>query len=152
MDTTTVSALAALGGSLIGGMTTLATTWHTQRYGMRSQRLREEINKREALYAQFIDEASERVIDALEHEISEARQVVRFYSLFCRIQLVCSEPVLAAAERVLKTTAQLYLTQGITLRQLMQATQGAEDKSGSDAIAQFSRACREELEALQRRV
>jgi len=149
VDASEFSAVSALLGSLIGGLTTLATAWATQRYNTRSQRLREEIVKREALYAQFIDEASERVIDALEHEISESRQVVRIYSLFCRIQLVCSDPVLLAAEKVMKSTAQLYLQSNLSLKELMQGVE--RGGPGQDVIAEFSRACRAELEALQRR-
>lgn len=150
MDTSAISALAALFGSLIGGLTTLATAWLTQRYNTRSQRMRDEIAKRESLYAEFIDEASKRMIDALEHDISEASQVVRLYGLFCRIQLVCTGSVLDAAERVLKTTIEIYTNPAMDLRELMR---GAVDTPiDNDPIVAFSRVCRAELDVLQRRL
>ena len=150
MDTNVVTAMAALFGSLIGGLTTLATAWLSQRYTTRNQRLREEIAKREALYGAYIDEASERMIDALGHEIRDAHQIVRMYGLFCRIQLVCTGPVLETAEQLLKKTAEVYSMPNITLEDLVRGAR--ESLAESDPIVAFSRACRHELETLQRRL
>lgn|SRR5688572_7045241 len=150
MDNTVVTAMAALFGSLIGGLTTLATAWLSQRYTTRNQRLREEIAKREALYGEYIDEASERMIDALGHELRDANQIVRMYGLFCRIQLVCSGPVLETAELLMKRTAEVYAMPSITLEELVRGAR--ETTAESDPIVAFSRACRQELETLQRRL
>lgn len=150
MDNSMVTAMAALFGSLIGGLTTLSTTWLSQRYSTRNQLLREDIAKREALYGAYIDEASERMIDALEHEISEGQQVVRMYGLFCRIQLVCTPPVLEEAERLMRKTAELYATPNITLADLIRGAQ--ESRAEGDPIVAFSRACRVELDELHRRL
>ena len=150
MDNSAVTAMAALFGSLIGGLTTLATAWLSQRYTTRNQRLREEIAKRETLYGEYIDEASERMIDALGHELGDANQIVRMYGLFCRIQLVCSGPVLAAAEQLMKRTAEVYTMPNITLEDLMRGAR--ESLAEGDPIVAFSRACRQELEELQRRL
>jgi hypothetical protein len=151
MDTTLLTTLAALGGSLVGGGTTMATAWLSQRYGARSKRLREEITRRESLYGAFIDEASRRIIDAIEHEIDDASQVVPLFALFCRIQLVCSPAVLHAAERVVRTTAEIYANPSIRLKDLMVA-QKIGSGSGDDGVAAFSRACRDELEGLKRQL
>ncbi|MBF6025573.1 hypothetical protein [Lysobacter niastensis] len=148
MENSVITAMAALFGSLIGGLTTLATAWLSQRYTTRNQRVREEIAKREALYGAYIDEASARMIDALEHEISDANQIVRMYGLYCRIQLVCTQPVLEEAERLLKRTAEVYAMPNITLADLVRGA--LESKAEGDPIVAFSRACREELETLQR--
>ena len=150
MDATLVPTLAALAGSLIGGLTTMATAWLSQRYGARAQRIHGEIAKREALYGAFIDEASKRVIDAIEHEISDADQVVPLFGLFCRIQLVCSTPVLRAAERVIQTTATLYMHPSVKLKDLF--TRDSVASPEDDVVAAFSRACREELEGLKRQL
>lgn len=150
MDNSVVTAMAALFGSLVGGLTTLATAWLSQRYTTRNQRLREEIAKREALYGEYIDEASERMIDALGHELSDANQIVRMYGLFCRIQLVCSGPVLETAEQLMKRTAEVYAMPSITLEDLLRGAR--ESTAESDPIVAFSRACRQELETLQRRL
>ena len=150
MDNSVVTAMAALFGSLIGGLTTLATAWLSQRYTTRNQRLREEIAKREALYGEYIDEASERMIDALGHELRDANQIVRMYGLFCRIQLVCSGPVLETGEQLMKKVAEVYAMPSITLEDLVRGAR--ESTAESDPIVAFSRACRQELETLQRRL
>jgi hypothetical protein len=149
MDTTLLTTLAALGGSLVGGGTTMATAWLTQRYGARSQRIRDEIARREALYGAFIDEASKRIVDAIEHDIDDASQVVLLFGLFCRIQLVCSDPVLRAADRVIKATATAYANPSIPLKELVIAERLSQQ---DDVVAAFSRACRDELEDLKRQL
>jgi hypothetical protein len=149
MDTTMLTTLAALGGSLVGGGTTMATAWLTQRYGARSQRIRDEIARREALYGAFIDEASKRIVDAIEHDIDDASQVVLLFGLFCRIQLVCSEPVLRAADRVIKATATAYANPSMRLKDLLIADRLAQQ---DDVVAAFSRACRDELEDFKRQL
>jgi hypothetical protein len=149
MDATLLTTLAALGGSLVGGGTTMATAWLTQRYGARSQRIRDEIARREALYGAFIDEASKRIVDAIEHDIDDASQVVLLFGLFCRIQLVCSEPVLRAADRVIKATATAYANPSIRLKDLIIADKLSQQ---DDVVAAFSRACRDELEGLKRQL
>ena len=53
MDTAIVSAAAALIGSLIGGMSTLAASWLSLRGRMRAQALVQEAAKREALYESY---------------------------------------------------------------------------------------------------
>jgi hypothetical protein len=127
----------------------MATAWLTQRYGARSQRIRDEIARREALYGAFIDEASKRIVDAIEHDIDDASQVVLLFGLFCRIQLVCSEPVLRAADRVIKATATAYANPSIRLKDLIIADKLSQQ---DDVVAAFSRACRDELEGLKRQL
>ena len=65
MDTAYISAVAALAGSIIGGLTSLATSWVTQRTQARAGELTRNRRRREKLYGQFIDEASRLYIDAL---------------------------------------------------------------------------------------
>jgi len=67
MDPAILSATSALFGSLIGGASTLAASWLTQRGQLRVQALVHEAAKREALYAEFICEASKRLTEAWSH-------------------------------------------------------------------------------------
>ena len=64
MDNAILSAASALIGSLIGGMSTLAASWLSLRGRLRAQALVQEAAKREALYAEFIIEASRRLSEA----------------------------------------------------------------------------------------
>jgi hypothetical protein len=58
MDAAYVSAFAALGGALIGGLTSFATSWITQQTQARAQQLEHKLTRREELYKDFIEEAS----------------------------------------------------------------------------------------------
>ncbi len=51
MDSAYFSAFAALGGSVIGGLTSLATSWLIQHTQLRAQRYAQNIGRRETLYA-----------------------------------------------------------------------------------------------------
>jgi hypothetical protein len=57
-----------LGGSLIGGVTTFAAAWITQRRQANVQLFLQEKARRQELYKQFIEEASKLYIDALIHD------------------------------------------------------------------------------------
>ena len=55
MEAAYLSALSALAGSAIGATASLTTTWLTQRYQERSQRLAQERARRERIFGEFID-------------------------------------------------------------------------------------------------
>jgi hypothetical protein len=65
MEPAYIAALAALAGSLIGGLTSFATTWLTQQTKARAQQLVDEMVRRQELYKDFIEEASRLYADAL---------------------------------------------------------------------------------------
>src|SRR5271165_6143595 len=72
-----ISAFAALAGSLIGGLTTFAAAWITQRQQANVQWLLQEKTRRQELYQQFIEEASKLYVDALIHDQAEIPPLVR---------------------------------------------------------------------------
>ena len=49
MEPATLSALAALGGATVGGVTSFATTWLSQQGQARIQQLAHKLNRREEL-------------------------------------------------------------------------------------------------------
>jgi hypothetical protein len=55
MDTTILSGMAGVLGSLVGGSATVATAWITQRTLNRRELLAGETSKRESLYGEFIN-------------------------------------------------------------------------------------------------
>jgi hypothetical protein len=148
MDTSFVTALAALLGSLIGGFTSFATTWLSQRQSTKAQWLRDEVAKRETLYTDFIDEAAQRLVDAIENSITDKSQVVRFYALFNRIRVVSSPEVVQSADRVMEFTIKLYNAPNTTLRDIL----APEAPDEGDPLADFGAACRNELEKMKRGV
>ena len=71
MDTNVVSALAGIFGSLSGGSASVATVWFAQNTRNKREVLRTELSKREALYGEFINECSKRVMDSLERNLDK---------------------------------------------------------------------------------
>ena len=69
MDVGYISALSALAGSAIGALASLATTWLTQNSQMRITLRTQDRARREALYSEFIREASKLFADAITHEL-----------------------------------------------------------------------------------
>jgi uncharacterized membrane protein YccC len=57
MDAAFISALSALGGATIGGLASFGSSWLTQRTQLRFAHHEAIKAKREALYAEFIEEA-----------------------------------------------------------------------------------------------
>ena len=66
MNPAYISALAALAGSVIGGLTTFAAAWVTQRQQANVQWLLQEKTRRQELYQQFIEEASRSYVDTYD--------------------------------------------------------------------------------------
>ena len=97
MDTTIVTALAGIVGSLCGGSASVATAWVTQKTRNKREELRAEFNKREALYGEFINECSKRVMDSLERNLDKPETLLSIYALLNRIRLCASDAVLAQA-------------------------------------------------------
>ena len=57
MDSASISGLA-VGGALIGGLTSFAASWVTQQTQVKAQQLSHKLTRREELYKDFIEEAS----------------------------------------------------------------------------------------------
>ena len=72
MEAAYISALAALAGTAIGGLTSSATSWTIQRAQTRAQRVANERDKREALFGKFVDEAAKLYADALQNKREDA--------------------------------------------------------------------------------
>ena len=100
MDTTIVSALTGIIGTICGGSASFATAWVTQKSHARREEVRAEVSKREALYGEFIDECSKHVMDSLEQNLDKPERLLSIYASLNRIRLCASEAVLAQAQKV----------------------------------------------------
>ena len=141
MDTAYLSALSALGGATIGGLASFGSSWLTQRTQLRFSQHEAVKAKREALYAEFVDEASRLYGDALGHQKDEVADLVKIYALSGRIRLVSPRPVITAAERIMDAISQTYLGPNRTLHEVMEDFH----RGGSDFLAEFGEACRQDL-------
>jgi hypothetical protein len=141
VDPAYLSALSALGGATIGGLASFGSSWLTQRTQLRFSQHEAVKAKREALYAEFVDEASRLYGDALGHQKDEVADLVKIYALSGRIRLVSPRPVITAAERIMDAISQTYLGPNRTLHEVMDDFH----RGGSDFLAEFGEACRQDL-------
>ncbi len=141
----TLTALAAIFGSLVGALGSSIGAWLTQRHQGRSELLAKKIFHREQLYSDFISESARLLVDALETNTIDPKNMIPAYALLSRIRL-CSPPrVLAAAEDVLKHIIETYPKPNLTPEQIREET-----VKGVDPLKSFSEICRNELELVQR--
>jgi hypothetical protein len=72
-----ITALAAIAGSVVGGLASFATTYFTQRNQADRDLLSREVAHREDLYSQFIKEATNLYADALDKTLEKPRRAYR---------------------------------------------------------------------------
>jgi hypothetical protein len=143
VDSAYLGALAALAGSVIGGTTSLGTSWLTQRVQAREQLRAQDKSRRQELYKEFIEEASALYGDALSHTVKDPSKLVGVYAKVGRIRILASEPVLQSAEKVMHVIIETYLGPNLTLEELEKMPHSA-----IDLLKEFSDACRKELRSL----
>jgi hypothetical protein len=146
MNPGTITALAAIVGSMVGALSSIASTWIVQRHQDRRDFLQREITRREVLYSDFITEAARSLIAAVGHNLTEAEQLIAPYALLSRIRLTASPQVLAAAEAVTRAIVETYAKPNLTSEEIHAAAMG-----GEDPLRDFSAVCRAELEGMRKR-
>jgi len=142
MEAAYISALAALAGSAIGGLTSFATSWTTQQAQARTQRVANEREKREALFGRFLDEAAKLYADALQNKREDAAALmIGIYALTNRIRLSSSARVVERADAIARIIMDAYLSPNMTLQEV----RNTWVEQHIDPLRDFSEACREEL-------
>ncbi len=118
MDGATISALAALSGSVVAGLTALGTSWPTQQAQARAQENARDRTAREALYSDFVVEASRLYGDAWVNDKPEMSNPLGLYATVSRMRVRSSPRVIENAEKVALTIVETYFTPNRTLREL----------------------------------
>jgi hypothetical protein len=144
MDASIISALSAVLGSLVGGTASIASTWFTQRTQAQRERVNSQMEKREALYAEFISESSKLAIDSLDHTLDEPERVAHVYALQNRMRLTSSKVVVDAGDAVLHGILKRYFSPKMTPEQIRTYALTMHD----DLLKPFAEACRQELSRL----
>jgi hypothetical protein len=145
MDSTIVSAMAAVLGSLVGGSATVAATWVTQRTLSKRELLRADIRRREALYGEFISECSARIIDSFERTLEKPETLLHAYALLNRIRLCASDAVLAQGEATLRFITEQYFSPNLSVEEMRKLVR----KWTTDPLEPFGEACRLELRSIR---
>lgn len=141
MDSAYFSAFAALAGSAIGGLTSLAGSWLNQHVQFRTGQVARDLSRREDLYRAFIEEASKRYVHAYEHETAEVSDLVNLYALVSRMHILSSTAVVEAADRVVRRIIEQYRSPNKTIRDVEEVL----DNEAMNPLRHFSNVCREEL-------
>ena len=147
MDPSILTALAAVGGSVIGGMASLTATHLAQRDQGRRERLLREQDRRETLYVDFIRVAADRYVDSLDHSLDNPGALIELFSLIGRVRLFSSEDVLKGAEAVGQHLVERYGQPPIDPIAAL-----AQRHDIVAPLEAFTEACRRERESLLRRL
>jgi len=142
MTSAYISAVAALCGSIIGALVSIATTWLTQRHQDESRRRAQEYTRRERIFIEFIDLSSKAFVDALlETSIKDPVKVVSLYATIGKLRLFASEQTVEAADKVMSRILETYYGPKIDLQ--IRPT----PSHTPDILREFSERCRTELRA-----
>src|ERR1700733_6688234 len=101
MDVAYISALSALAGSVIGGLTSGITNWLNQRSLAKAGLLAQELSRRQDLYKDFIVAASKAYGEALVVNEPKIEELIALYAMISRMRAMSSSNIVARAERVL---------------------------------------------------
>ena len=149
MEPSLITALSVVLGALVGGTSSIATALFTQRAQSRRESVKVEIQRRELVYTEFINECSKLLNDALERSLDSPAAFVQVYALLNRIRLTSSDAVVAAAEQLIKNIIDQYFQPKVPIEELRKM---ADPKGAADPLRQFSETCRHELHQLLRSV
>jgi hypothetical protein len=138
----TISALAAIFGSLAGALASSVSTWIAQRHQDRRDLVAKQIFHREQLYSDFISESSRALADALQHHFQDVNKLLPTYAVLGRIRVSSSNDVLASAERVVDYIVDTYSGPNLTPQEIPSAAKH------EDPLRDFSSICRRELQSL----
>jgi len=144
MNASVVTALAALAGGAIGGLTTVIASWLLQRAQAREQRLAHYQLRRQELYKEFIEQASTLYIHALQNDKPNVVGLMGLYAEISRIRVLSSGAVVGSAEEIVKRIINAYLEPNKTFLELRQMA----DTGLIDPLRNFSETCRTEAESL----
>ena len=145
MDAPIISALAALTGATVGGLTSGIANWLNQRSQVRAEWVLHEKSRRQILYRDFIEEASKCYIDALQHNEADASGLVGLYAKLSKMRVVSSMPVVHCAEEVARKILDTYLEPDKNFVHLREMTIDGT----IDLLQGFSAVCRGEFEEMQ---
>jgi hypothetical protein len=135
--------LSAIGGSIIGALSSTISTWLPQRHRERREFIAQKTAQLEQLYADFINECARLLIDAAQHSLKDPGTLVPVYALISRIRLRSSTEVIESGERLIATILKVYIEPNLSPEEIQTVA-----SRHNDHLQEFSTACRHELESL----
>jgi len=148
MDIAYISAISALAGSVVGGLTSGVTNWLNQRSQARAGQLAHDVARREDLYRDFIIAASKAYGEAIVSSEPQVQEIIALYAMISRMRVLSSPRTVACAEKIMITTIATYDAPNQTVRELHDLL---ESGTGIDPLKDFAEAAREEMRSLETR-
>jgi hypothetical protein len=145
MNASIISALAALLGAAIGGLTSVLASWLTQQTQAKAQWIAQERARRQELYKDFIEEAAKCYVDALQHDKPDITALVGIYAKIDRMRVQSSSKVVESAERVGRQIVDAYLAPDKSFLELREMLNSGQ----INLLREFGDACRVEFESLR---
>jgi hypothetical protein len=143
MDSAYLSAISALAGSIVGGLTSGITTWLSQRAQARAGHLAQSMSRREELYKDFILAASKAYGDAIVTNEPQIQELVALYAMISRMRVLSSPRIIECADKVMHTILGTFFAPNRTLRELHELIRSG---AALDPLRDFGEAAREELQ------
>ena len=148
LDTNVVTALAAICGSIVGGLASFATTYFTQRHQISRERIARELERREAIYVDLIEQAAEMFADSLDKHLEDFGHLVHLTATLGRIRLMSDREVIDAAEGVLSSIIRSYQRPAVTADTFLDES----NKDFREPLLLFAEACRRERDSILRKL
>jgi hypothetical protein len=146
MNDVALTALAALVGSAIGGLTSFIASRIQQTTAFKTQLLLSDKAKRQEVYASFVDQACKLYGEALTRGEPDLLRIVSLYGLISQMRIISSVEVTQAAESVTLWIIDTFSQHHMSLADIRVALK--ERNPDLDPLRDFSRSCREELISL----
>ena len=143
----TVPTLSAIGGSIVGALSSTVSAWIAQRHRERREVVAKKIAQLEQLYSDFINESARLLVDAVQHSLENPGMLVPLYALLSRIRLGSSTDVIESGERVIATILRTYFEPNLSPEEIQSAA-----SRHNDHLQEFSNVCRRELESLGKKI
>jgi hypothetical protein len=147
MDSTLISAVAALTGAAAGGTASILGAWLVHQRQVRMQWLAQDKLHRQILYKEFIADASKCYIDALQHHQPDILLLVALYAKTSEMRVISSPEVLAAAEHMIRQVIEMYSKPDIAFTDI-ELKKLLENES-FDLLRVFSESCRSEFDSIR---
>jgi hypothetical protein len=142
MDSAYISAISALAGSVIGGLTATLTTWLGQRSQARAGQIAHDLARREDLVRDFIVAASKTYGDAIVNSEAKMPELIDLYAMISRMRVLAMPRSVACADIVMRSIIETYFAPNRTVADIRQLI---EKGGGIDPLKDFAEAAREEL-------
>jgi len=145
MDVAYVSAFAALGGSVVGGLISGIATWVAQRSQIQAGQRAQQISYRQELFRDFIVAASKLYANAMMNNEPDLEGLIGVFSLINRMRVLCLPGTTVCAQRVVDLTLDTYSQPNMTFDDIRARI---KERAGINPLAEFAEAAREELRTL----